>query len=82
MIVEETLNEAQKEMAKEAPLFKEKPRIDYQILDKDGKLVDVKKSWWKKILGCDFFWRKVLKFLKENRILIYSSVIIYIHQNL
>ncbi|MEK6823550.1 MAG: hypothetical protein AABY06_00805 [Nanoarchaeota archaeon] len=51
VIVEETLNEAQKEMAKEAPLFKEKPRIDYQILDKDGKLVDVKKSWWKKIFG-------------------------------
>lgn len=51
VIVEEALVEAQKEMAKEAPIFKEKPRINYQMFDKDGKPFEVKKSWWKKIFG-------------------------------
>ena len=50
VIVEEALNEAQKEMAKEAPIFKEKPRINYQVLDKDGKPVEVKNSFWEKVL--------------------------------
>lgn len=50
-IVEEALIEAQKQMAKEAPIFKEKPKINYQVLDKDGKLVEAKKPWWKRIFG-------------------------------
>ena len=51
VIVEEALNEAQKEMAKDVPPFKEKPTIDYQVLDKGGKQVEVKRSWWKRIFG-------------------------------
>lgn len=51
VIVEEALVEAQKEMAKEAPIFKEKPKINYQVLDKDGKSVEFKKPWWKRIFG-------------------------------
>ncbi len=51
VIVEEAIVEAQKEMAKEAPIFKEKPRINYQVLDKEGKQVEVKKPWWKKLFG-------------------------------
>ncbi|KHO55430.1 MAG: hypothetical protein QT10_C0001G0034 [archaeon GW2011_AR19] len=41
VIVEESLNEAQKEMAKEAPILKEKPRINYQVLDKGGKPLEI-----------------------------------------
>ncbi len=51
VIVEEAIVEAQKEMAKEAPIFKEKPRINYQVLDKEGKQVEVKKPWWKRVFG-------------------------------
>jgi len=51
VIVEEALELAQKEMAREAPIFKEKPRINYQVLDKDGKPVEFKNSFWKKFLG-------------------------------
>lgn len=51
VIVEEALVEAQKEMAKEAPIFKEKPKINYQVLDKEGKLVEIKKPWWKRVFG-------------------------------
>ncbi len=51
VIVEEALVEAQKEMAKEAPIFKEKPKINYQVLDKEGKLVEIKKPWWKRFFG-------------------------------
>ena len=50
VIVEEALEIAQKEMAKEAPILKEKPRINYQVLDKDGKPVEFKNSFWKKIV--------------------------------
>jgi len=51
VIVEEALNDAQKEMAKEAPIFKEKPLINYHAYDKEGKLVETKKPWWKRIFG-------------------------------
>ena len=51
VIVEEALDLAQKEMANEAPIFKEKPRINYQMFDKEGKPVDVKRPWWKRIFG-------------------------------
>ena len=45
-----SLNEAQKEMAKEAPILKEKPRINYQVLDKGGKPLEIKNSFWEKFL--------------------------------
>ncbi|MEK6817240.1 MAG: hypothetical protein AABX80_00405 [Nanoarchaeota archaeon] len=50
VIVEEALEMAQKEMSKEAPILKEKPRINYQVLDKDGKPVDFKNSFWERVL--------------------------------
>lgn len=49
VIVEEALVEAQKEMAKEAPIFKEKPVINYQAYDKEGKLVESGESLWRKV---------------------------------
>ena len=50
VIVEEAIELAQKEMAKEAPIFKEKPRINYQVLDKGGKPLEIKNSFWEKFL--------------------------------
>lgn len=51
VVVEGALIEAQKEIAKEAPLFKEKPVIKYQILDEKDNLVSFKKPWWKRLFG-------------------------------
>lgn len=50
-IIEKSLEETQKEMAKEVPVFKEKPVINYEILDQNNHLVPIPKSWWKRILG-------------------------------
>lgn len=41
------LEEAQKEIAKEVPVFKEKPSIDYQVLDEKNNPISIKKPWWK-----------------------------------
>lgn len=51
VIVEIALEEAQKEIAKEVPIFKEKPVIKYQILDQDNNPITFKKPWWKRIFG-------------------------------
>lgn len=53
VIVENALEIAQKEIAKEAPPFKEKPVIDYQILDKEDNPVEIKESFWRRF--CRFF---------------------------
>ena len=50
-IVENSLEEAQKRLAKEAPVFKEKPTIKYHLLDYDNNPVVIKRPWWKRILG-------------------------------
>ena len=50
-IVEETVTEAQMQLAKEVPIFKEKPKIKYEVLDQDNNLVSKKKPWWKRIFG-------------------------------
>lgn len=49
--VERALEQAHKELAEEAPKFKEKPRIKYEIIDEDDKPITIKKSFWRKILG-------------------------------
>jgi len=51
VIVENALEEAQKELAKEAPAFREKPTIKYEILDQDNKPIAVKRPWWKRLFG-------------------------------
>ncbi len=55
VIVESALEESQKEIAKEIPVFKEKPIINYQILDQHDKPIKFRKSFWKKFLN--FFRR-------------------------
>ncbi len=48
MIIERALEQAHKELAKKAPVLKEKPLIKYEILDTQDKIVKVKESfWWK-----------------------------------
>ncbi len=50
-LVEFALKDAQKELSKKVPAFKEKPRISYQILDEDDKPIRLKKPWWKRFFS-------------------------------
>ena len=49
--VEEALKRANSELAEKAPIIKEKPVIKYEIIDEDDKVIEIKKSWWKRLLG-------------------------------
>jgi SOS response regulatory protein OraA/RecX len=49
--IEKALEQAHKELAEEAPKFKEKPKIKYEIIDEDNKPVTIQKSFWKRIFG-------------------------------
>ncbi len=50
--VEKAMTESQQELAKQAPILKEKPVIKHEILDEHNKSITIhKKPWWKKILG-------------------------------
>lgn len=49
--VEQALEIANREMAKKAPIFKEKPVIVHEVLDENNQTLEVKKSWWKRFLG-------------------------------
>ncbi len=51
VMVENSLDQAQKELAKEAPVFKEKPKIKYELLDEKDNPVSFKKPLWKRIFG-------------------------------
>ncbi len=50
-LVELAIEEANKELAKRAPVLKEKPVIKYEIIDENDNPVVIKKPWWKKVLG-------------------------------
>jgi len=52
--VTSALEQANKELAQQAPVLKEKPQIKYQIFDQHGQPITIKNSWWKKILN--FFY--------------------------
>ncbi len=49
--VEKAMELAHQELAREAPVFKEQPVITHEVVDETGKLVEAKKSWWKRWLG-------------------------------
>lgn len=51
LIVEKTILRANKELAEEVPLIKEKPVIKHEVFDEDNNPVKIKKSWWKRIFG-------------------------------
>ena len=50
-IVEKAIKQTNEELAKEAPVLKEKPKINYQLLDEYDKPVAFQKSFWRRILG-------------------------------
>jgi hypothetical protein len=49
-MVDEAIEQAMKELAKEAPVLKEKPQIEH-VVEEDNVVVPVKKSWWRRLFG-------------------------------
>ncbi len=49
VVVEDAIEQANKELAEKAPVLKEKPQIKYEIVDEYDKPITIKKSWWKRI---------------------------------
>ena len=49
--VMKALEKANKELAEEAPVLKEKPKIKYQIVDEYDRPITIKHPWWKKLLA-------------------------------
>ncbi|VVB83622.1 Uncharacterised protein [uncultured archaeon] len=50
--VDESIKEAIKLLASEAPVIKEKPQIEHEVVAEDEvPVVEVKKSFWKKLFG-------------------------------
>ena len=49
MDVLKALEQANKELASEAPILKEKPKIKFELLDEDYQPVSINRSLWKKI---------------------------------
>lgn len=54
-IIERAITQAHKELAENAPVLKEKPRIKYEMIDENDNPITIKKSFWKKI--SNFFRR-------------------------
>lgn len=50
-IVENSIEEAHKQLAEEIPVIKEKPRIRYEIYDEHNRPIKVKKPFLKRIFG-------------------------------
>jgi len=48
--VDEAIKVAVNEMAREAPVIREKPEIEHEVLTEES-IVEEKKSFWKKIIG-------------------------------
>ena len=49
--VERAIEVLNKELARKAPVLKEKPMIKYEIIDEKDQPIKVKKPWWKRIFG-------------------------------
>ncbi|OYT36667.1 hypothetical protein B6U91_00710 [Candidatus Pacearchaeota archaeon ex4484_71] len=47
--IEQAIEQANKELAKQAPEFKEKPIIKYEIIDENNKPVVIKRTFWSKL---------------------------------
>jgi len=50
-IVENSINEANKELSQQAPILKEKPVIIHEILDENDQPIQLKRPWWKRFFG-------------------------------
>lgn len=51
VIIENAITEANKELAKAVPVFKEKPQIKYEIIDEKNQPIIIKKSFLRKFFG-------------------------------
>jgi len=49
ILVERAIANVTHELAKKAPVLKEKPRIKYELFDEHNNPIKIKKSWWRKI---------------------------------
>ena len=49
--ISRALKEINEELAKKAPVFKEKPKIKYEVIDENDNPVETKKSFFKKFFG-------------------------------
>jgi hypothetical protein len=49
--IEDALKRVHVELAKKAPILKDKPVIKYEIIGENGEAIEIKKSFWKKIVG-------------------------------
>jgi len=49
--VELAIKKVNLDLAKKAPVLKEKPKIKYQIIDEYNRPIIIKKPWWKRVLG-------------------------------
>lgn len=48
-IIESSIIDANKDLSKKVPVFKEKPKIRYEIIDENNNPITIKKSWLKRI---------------------------------
>jgi hypothetical protein len=48
LTIEQAIRKFNEELAKKAPVFKEKPKIKYEILDERNNPIEIKKSFWKR----------------------------------
>lgn len=46
-MIEFAIKDLNKELSKQAPVLKEKPKITYEIIDEFDKPIKIKKPWWK-----------------------------------
>jgi len=50
--IEKAIVQSQQELAKEAPVLKERPKIIHEAFDENDQPIPVrKKSWWHKLFG-------------------------------
>jgi len=47
-IVDTAIKQANIELAKKAPILKEKPVIKHEIIDENDKPIKIKRPWWKR----------------------------------
>ena len=48
-IIERALEIANKELAENAPVLKEKPVIKYEIIDEKNRPIKIKKNFWRRV---------------------------------
>jgi hypothetical protein len=49
--IENAIKQLNIELAKQAPILKEKPKIKYEIIDEYDKPITIKKPFWKRIFS-------------------------------